>query len=550
MIHTNVFRMIGVYWRTIRHLKISQINYRILYTFYTPKISAKGLSALKRRSMSLKVFLSRNQSLIGPAKWTFLNQTHSLSELGWTGQTCSKLWRYNQHYFDDLNAINAAQRIDWHHQIIQSWISQNSAGEGDGWEPYPTSLRIVNWIKWMVKFGIVRQSYDASLALQTRWLIQNIEYHLLGNHLIANAKALIFSGIYFQGDEADRWLRKGLKILIKEYEEQILTDGGHFELSPMYHAIILEDLLDIINVISENKECCPDIETMQLDYWKKLVPLMLRWLSSVTHPDGRIAFFNDSAFNISADFSDLLEYANRLGILYENKKFGVTDNMASGMIRFENPSATLIADCAPVGPTYQPGHGHADTLSFEFSLGKTRIFVNSGISTYNTGELRNWQRSTAAHNTVTLNGENSSEVWSAFRVGWRAQITEKRVFSDQQSMHLFGKHNGYKRLNKNISHLRHFILTSNYLEINDEITYQLNAEARFYLHPSAKIYKKSAVTGTILLDGNELCEWEIAGVKDVNIERSKWYPEFGSSEDNQLLVARIDGEKSCFRVTW
>jgi uncharacterized heparinase superfamily protein len=35
--------------------------------------------------------------------------------------------------------------------------------------------------------------------------------------------------------------------LRSELPEQVLADGGNFERSPMYHAIFLEDVLDLIN---------------------------------------------------------------------------------------------------------------------------------------------------------------------------------------------------------------------------------------------------------------------------------------------------------------
>ena len=56
------------------------------------------------------------------------------------------------------------------------------------------------------------------------------------------------AGAYFDGPAADFWLRRGLFILRRELAEQVLEDGGHFELSPMYHALILEDLLDLVNL--------------------------------------------------------------------------------------------------------------------------------------------------------------------------------------------------------------------------------------------------------------------------------------------------------------
>ena len=83
----------------------------------------------------------------------------------------------------------------------------------------------------------------------------------MGNHLFANAKALIFSGLFFDGEEAKSWYLKGFNILKRELAEQILPDGGNFELSPMYHIIFLEDLLDLVNIHRAfNRELPDNIE--------------------------------------------------------------------------------------------------------------------------------------------------------------------------------------------------------------------------------------------------------------------------------------------------
>ena len=122
--------------------------------------------------------------------------------------------------------------------------------------------------------------------MQVRWLAQRLEWHLLGNHLFANAKALVFAGLLFDGAEADRWLTKGLSIVHRELPEQVLPDGGNFELSPMYHSIILEDLLDLINVA----RAYPD-PTMaaSVDRWRETAGRMLSWLSALCHPDHEIS---------------------------------------------------------------------------------------------------------------------------------------------------------------------------------------------------------------------------------------------------------------------
>jgi len=122
-----------------------------------------------------------------------------------------------------------------------------------------------------------------SLAVQTRYLLKKPEYHLLGNHLFANAKALIFAGLFFYGKEAANWMNKGMQILNKQVKEQVLADGGHFELTPMYHSIILEDLLDLINIMNTTAFPVPEI-------WMNSIPKMVHWLELMCHPDGKISF--------------------------------------------------------------------------------------------------------------------------------------------------------------------------------------------------------------------------------------------------------------------
>jgi len=83
--------------------------------------------------------------------------------------------------------------------LIKKWVQENPPGEGNGWEPYPISLRIVNWVKWDLAKNCLSDEALHSLAVQARYLLKRPEFHLLGNHLFANAKALIFAGLFFYG---------------------------------------------------------------------------------------------------------------------------------------------------------------------------------------------------------------------------------------------------------------------------------------------------------------------------------------------------------------
>jgi len=218
-----------LYWHTVKYLRPAQITARIRFHRAQPK---PNLAPPPRLSEGLGPWVAgarRAASLSGPGRFTFLSEAGSLVENGWDDPAKSKLWRYNQHYFDDLNAVNAEMRRDWHYQLLNDWLTANPPSRGSGWEPYPISLRIVNWVKFALSGGELSAEARHSLAIQARYLTQKIEWHLLGNHLFANAKALVFAGLLFEGDEPDSWFRLGRDILLKELPEQILDDGGQFE---------------------------------------------------------------------------------------------------------------------------------------------------------------------------------------------------------------------------------------------------------------------------------------------------------------------------------
>lgn len=81
-------------------------------------------------------------------------------------------------------------------RLILRWVEENPPAVGNGWEPYPTSLRIVNWIKWAQAGNLLPESARQSLAIQVRWLSKRVEHHLLANHLFVNAKALAIAGMF------------------------------------------------------------------------------------------------------------------------------------------------------------------------------------------------------------------------------------------------------------------------------------------------------------------------------------------------------------------
>ena len=533
---------LGRLWRTLRHLRPRQFYGRLW--FLLPRLPPAPRPAPPRRSRSgpWVAPVEHAASLVGPARFRFLGSEEDLSDIGWDGPGAAKLWRYNQHYFADLTAEEWSSRSEWHRSLMAAWIAANPPGRGSGWEPYPTSLRIVNWIKWALAGNQLSAEALASLATQARWLTRRIEWHLLANHLFINGKALVFAGLFFDGREADHWLAKGTAILARQAAEQILPDGGHFELSPMYHALIAEDLLDLVNIARTYGQ--DDLVTA----WAWLVPNMLAWLATMTHPDGDIAFFNDSAFGIAAPLDRLDQYALRLGHR-GNRTAGPLRHLPdSGYFRLSIGDFVTIGDVGRVGPDYQAGHAHADTLSFELSFGKQRVFVNSGISEYGAGPERQRQRGTAAHNTVILADENSSEVWSGFRVGRRARPSDVLVDVRGDRLHAEAAHDGYRHLAGAPRVWRSFDLDERGLTIRDSISPPYRSEAHFHLHPAIKIAELSAGHAALLLPCGRRLRLELEGGLP-SILRTSWHPEFGVTQPNLCLVLPLAGGRAQLKLT-
>lgn len=532
-------------FHTVRHLRPVQIYGRIFYRLRRPKPDLFIAPPVRKNVGNWIPPAKRAASLIGPGRFRFLNQSGSLESDGWDSPERDKLWRYNQHYFDDLNAHGAEKRRDWHRELIANWITVNTPGQGSGWEPYPTSLRIVNWVKYAFAGEVLSHAFVQSLAVQAHWLGKRLEWHLLGNHLFANAKALVFAGMFFEGPEADRLVACGTRILMQQIPEQILPDGGQFELSPMYHALALEDILDLINLL----ECFKTSRTAALlTALNERVDAMLKWLATMSHADDRIAFFNDAAFGIAPENVELRDYAACLGFPSRSLDVNLISLPDSGYCRLSAGPALVIVDTAEIGPDYLSAHAHADTLSFELSLFGQRVFVNSGTSVYGTGPERLRQRGTAAHNTVVVQGTDSSEVWGGFRVARRAHVFKSYYGQDGATQVVGASHDGYRRLQKAVLHSREWRLSEDSLSISDKVKSSLRSEVIFHLYPDTSVEIQGPRHGRIQLPNNKTVRW--VSNSDVHIKKGTWHPEFGLTKGNEHFVIPLKNGEAKLSLYW
>lgn len=488
------------------------------------------------------------RSHLSQGSFSFLGERGEVRSVSdWNSSEKSKLWLYNLHYFDDLNAYGSDDRADLHTWLIERWIKDNPPLLGNGWEPYPLALRIVNLVKWFARASDVGAEWIDSLARQAQALYSQEERHLLANHLFVDGKALVFAGAFLDGKAGQRWLNRGLTILDEEIPEQFLLDGGNFELSPMYHASLLWDVCDLICLAQIAG--LPDLK-QRVAGWQKVVTRGLDWLQLMCHPDGGISFFNDAAFGIAPTLAELIRYAELTGCpLPKSLEPAMAVNYLAetgyAVINWAD-GARAILDVAEVGPSYQPGHAHADTLSYEWSVFGQRVLVNSGTSQYGEGEERQRQRGTPAHNTVTIDGEDSSEVWAGFRVGRRARPISLQIDRERDLVGISCAHDGYRRLKGAPIHRRRWEAGRGFLRVSDFVEGRFgSAVSRLHLHPDVQVIEGSE----LLMPGGQRVRFTVKNGTWA-LQPSVWHPCFGRSVPNFCIEICLSAAGSVIEFTW
>ena len=537
-----------LYARTLVHLRPTQILALIRKRLLPSPTQAPQIHELRLRpGVGLTPCLPHSRPPGRDYTFCFLNEEKDFPDGGidWASKEMSKLWRYNLHYFDYL--FDTGRSHDAKIHLISDWIAKSPPGTSEGWEPYTLSLRIVNWIKFFLQNdAAIQEEWLQSLYKQTLWLEKNVEYHILANHYLKNGVALFFAGQFFEGEDAEHWLARGIKILRKELEEQFLPDGGHFERSPLYHSICVIDYLDVLNLIQNSKTTIPAEETAQL---KKRVTASLNFLHDICLPDNAIPLFNDSAFSIASTPSQIFDYARSvIGFEPPARPTGLAiyEQSASGYYTCRNGEDAIIIDCGQIGPDYQPGHAHCDTLSYELAINGRRVVVDSGVFDYEASLERAYARSTKAHNTLVVDGEEQSEMWGVFRVARRARPIQACI--EQQadgSVRFTGAHDGYARLAGRPIHKRSMSYDGQESWVIEDILEGRGAhrmESYLHIHPDYQVVPSGTTLRVIEQSGSPIAIIETLDASQTRVEQGWYFPEFGVKRENHVIVFTFSGE--------
>lgn len=398
--------------------------------------------------------------------------------------TQALLWKTHLHEFAwSFDLARAAQETgdatyrQAFFALARDWAESQPIGKPGfhrvAWNERVVATRLMHWAAAGALLGLRAGEEDADwlgreIVRHALFLRDNLALDLQANHLFRDCVALAFA------HEIAGCAPDGLALLEREVREQILPDGAHYERSAMYHAVCLADLIDLQILLGDGAP----------DWLTDAVRRAGGFLESVLLGDGDIPLLGD-AWRGEVDPGVLLAQARAAaGPLVPPRE----PERWSGLVRLERGPVRTVLRCGPHGPDHQLGHAHADLLSFEVSHGARRIVVDTGTGAYAEGPVRQRLRSTAAHNTVQIDGEELLEAWSSFRSGRRGRARcDARGEAGGWSW-LAASHDGYRWLAGSPRVHRLFL-------VSDEAVLALDAvlgkgrhrfASRLHLHPESE----------------------------------------------------------------
>lgn len=574
--------------RTVSVLKPSQVFWRLRYRLIR-KLEASSLYDVSRsvgREISAcgldftrvptpidtttSSTAKRTLSELRSGRLTLLNQTMAWPENDrWFmqgGREQDRLWKYTLHYHgwiaDLARGFVAEQDEEYLRQIeshLESWLSDCRLGEPGfshyPWNSYAIATRLDQWRQlvcllpdsfWQERTQLQKQ-FARSVAAQAAYLHSHIEWDLRANHLMRDALGLACAGRMLEGELPCKWLAAAAKIIRSQLVEQVLKDGGHFERSMMYHLEMMHDLLKLSSLV-DNATAGVIRET-----WAR----MAEYAAWFQHSDGSSFQHNDGSVTVPRS---TLEMGTLLGIdLDLTQRSGCHWFRESGLVVWRGDPWTIFFDAGEVGPTYQPGHAHADTLMVECSYREHRLFIDPGTHSYDHDERRRYDRATRSHNTVCIDGQDSSEVWHIFRVGRRARPLDVKVQAGDDHFEATGAHDGYDHLHGSPRHRRTIKLAStNTLEISDDVTSRPDLETDhevaggFLVDPVWEI--EQATQGWRLTCADEVVDVELQCDRTLELSTASVYahPQYGIETVAMRIEWSYTGSlplKVCIRIS-
>ena len=450
---------------------------------------------------------------------------------------CKLVWEPNRHHHLVIlgRAYRASGNMKYAEAVreqLRSWLDQNPFGLGMNWRsPLELAIRLINWV-WA--FDLIRDSAVVSGGFRDQ-VLHSVHLHLwditrkfsrgssANNHLIGEAAGVHIACCYFPSlPEAARWRQKSHDILCQQALAQTSDDGGNKELALGYHFFVLQFLLFAGLVGRWSGKDFPSA------YWR-IIEKMVDFLACLAQggntlplygdcDDGYVlnlgngphdhaallavgaALFNRPDFKVLANAlpEPLYWLLGKDGVANYGQLTPTTaDHISSKalpgsglyLLQTGHPEGenriSAIVDCGDLGYKSIAAHGHADALSLTLRIAGHAVLIDPGTYDYfSFPTWRNYFRSTRAHNTVEIDGQDQSIMQGPFLWGKKAIARCLAWEPSPTGGKLIAEHDGYTRLIDPATHRRTVTLDGEkgILGITDEILSTTSHAIRIFFH--------------------------------------------------------------------
>ncbi len=465
---------------------------------------------------------------------------------------------------------------------LLSWEKSNPVDYGVNWTcSMEIAIRAIN-ILWGMHFFACDQNLNADVIQR---VIRLLYYHglhieknleIIGhgsntNHLVSNYLGLFYLGLLLpELDRADHWLDMARRGLEEEIDLEVFADGADYECSTSYHRLVLEMFLSAYVLGRKNNLDFSETYTDRLSR-------MIDFSTAITAPSGKTPLVgdNDDGFVVKLSDHDPARHHHLIdtGLIALGREVPENIKTTEERLWYHGPESLntqlseskvsskyfnksgyaiirsddfhLMFNAAKITDRCIAGHKHNDNLSFTLELDNIPYLIDPGTCCYTSDyRLRNQSRSTAAHNTVTVDDQEQS------------RYHERRLFhmfNDARSkidLWINGKnlvvvsavHHGYSRLNSPVTHRRTIwaFLDIRSLSVLDEFHGETDCEHTFavnYTTPLSDIRViDNSIARLIYSDHKGLnigFMSEIAG--KLSVESTQYYPRYGVKAPARLI---------------
>lgn len=466
--------------------------------------------------------------------------------------------------------------------LLADWIVKNPFGVGVNWSiAMEVALRAISICLTLDLLSPLREDEQPWLrgATHSLWqhywyIIGHPEFSHFGrsNHHLSNIVGLLCLATFLDGREMKRRRAHYQKLVEQEISHQTYADGGDFEASTGYH-ILVTQMFTCALLLTRAAGAVPDPAFVErLRKMHRFAAALADDAGRIPHigdcDDGRVELLVDDlrqAYVVPESLRHSLTIPNFLGIgsalfgdagqgcafddaaWYGLRRSAGADTKArsnqvaifpqSGMAVVREQNLELMFLAIPNGGNGKGSHTHNDKLSFVLRVNGEELFGDGGTGVYSRDQnIRNHFRSTAAHNTIVVDGTEQNRISPErdhlFYIGDDAQVSPIDWQNSAEGITLAASHSGYAGLN--VIHTRRLRLRAGAVQIEDTLmgSGEHTFEANLHVPPIWRVNlgQTSGATVSCRFEGPSSVSMRVDGAPtlELTVEPSQMSRSYGS----------------------